>query len=60
MTEKMGKKHIQELKEMIQARKPQEPVEKVLVTFCARHAVSLDTCRKHYKQLVAKGEVNGK
>jgi ribosomal protein L20A (L18A) len=60
MTGKMGKQHIQELKEMIQAKKPQEPVEKVLVTFCARHAVSLGTCRKHYEQLVAKGEVNEK
>ena len=60
MTERMDKQHIQELKEMIQAKKPQEPVEKVLVAFCARHAVSLNTCRKHYEQLVAKGEVNGK
>ena len=60
MTEKMDKQHIQELKEMIQAKKPSEPVEKVLVTFCARHAVSLDTCRKYYEQLVAKGEVKEK
>ncbi|MCW4045143.1 MAG: hypothetical protein NWE94_06475 [Candidatus Bathyarchaeota archaeon] len=60
MTEKMDKEHIQELKEMIQAKKPQEPVEKVLVNFCARHAVSLDTCRKHYEKLVAEGEVKEK
>jgi hypothetical protein len=60
MTEKMDKQHIHELKEMLQAKKPRDPVEKVLVTFCERHAVSLDTCRKHYKQLVAKGEVKEK
>jgi hypothetical protein len=60
MTEKMDKQHIQELKEMIQAKKPQEPVEKVLITFCTRHAVSLDTCRKHYEKLVAKGEIKEK
>jgi hypothetical protein len=35
-------------------------VEKVLITFCTRHAVSLDTCRKHYEKLVAKGEVKEK
>jgi len=60
MTERMDKQHIQELKEMIQAKKPQEPVEKVLVAFCARHAVSLNTCRKHYEQLVAKSEIGEK
>ncbi len=60
MTEKMDKQHIQELKEMLQAKKPQEPVEKVLTTFCARHGVSLAACKKQYKQLVAKGEVKEK
>lgn len=56
----MDKQHIQELKEMVQTKKPQEPVEKVLITFCARHGVSLDACRKHYEQMVAKGEVKEK
>jgi hypothetical protein len=58
--EKMDKHHIKELKEMVQERKPEEPVEKVLVKFCERHAVSLDTCRKHYERLVAEGEVKEK
>lgn len=60
MAEKMDKQHIQELKKMIQEKEPKEPVEKVLVKFCERHAVSLDTCRKHYEKLVAKGEVKEK
>jgi len=60
MAEKMDKQHIQELKEMLQEKEPKEPVEKVLVKFCERHAVSLDTCRKHYEKLVAKGEVKEK
>jgi len=60
MIEKMDKQHIQELKKMIQEKEPQESVEKVLITFCARHAVSLDTCRKHYEKMVAKGEVKEK
>jgi hypothetical protein len=53
MTEK-DKHHIEELKEMIQEKKPQEPVEKVLTNFCSRHAVSMDTCKKYYEQIVAK------
>ena len=60
MDEKMNKHHIQELKEMIQEKEPKEPIEEVLVKFCERHAVSLDTCRKHYERLVAEGEVKEK
>lgn len=57
MSKKTDKRHINELKEMIQEKKPQEPVEKVMATFCERHAVSMSTCKKYYDQLVAKGEV---
>ena len=60
MGEKSDKNHIKELKEMIQEKKQNEPVENVLVKFCARHGVSLDTCRKYYKRLVEKGEIEEK
>ena len=60
MTKKKDKEHIEELKEMIQEKKPKEPVEKVLTKFCERHGVSMDTCKKYYEQLVAKGEVKEK
>jgi hypothetical protein len=60
MTKKKDKDHIEELKEMIQEKKPKESVEKVLTKFCERHGVSMDTCKKYYKQLVAKGEVKEK
>jgi predicted transcriptional regulator len=60
MGEKMDKQRISELKEMIQEKKRNEPVEKVLVKFCARHAVSLDTCRIYYNRLVEKGEIEEK
>jgi len=60
MGEKMDKQHIKELKEMIQEKKTEEPVENVLVKFCARHGVSLDTCRIHYNRLVEKGEIKEK
>jgi hypothetical protein len=52
MTDKMDKEHIQELKEMVKEKKPEEPVEEVLVKFCERHAVSLETCRLHYNRLL--------
>jgi ribosomal protein L20A (L18A) len=60
MTENRDKHHIKELKEMIQEKKTEEPVEEVLVKFCARHGVSLDTCRIYYSSLVEKGEIKEK
>jgi hypothetical protein len=60
MSKKMDKEHIQELKEMVQEKKPGEPVEKVLVKFCERHGVSLEACRVQYNRLVEKGEVEEK
>ncbi|MEM3000068.1 MAG: hypothetical protein QXV09_03460 [Candidatus Bathyarchaeia archaeon] len=57
MSKKGDKHHIEELKEMIQEKKPDEPVEKVLVKFCERHGVSMDTCRVYYKRLVKEGKV---
>jgi ribosomal protein L20A (L18A) len=55
--EKMDKQHIEELKEMIREKKTDEPVEEVLVKFCARHGVSLKTCRIYYSNLIQKGEI---
>ena len=60
MAEKMPKEKIRELKEMINEKAPNEPVEKVLVKFCERHAVSLNACRRYYEQMVDKGEVKEK
>ncbi len=57
MGETMDKNHVMKLKEMIQQKKSKESVEEVLVKFCARHGVSLDTCRMHYNHLVKKGEI---
>lgn len=60
MNEKINKKHVQELKEMVLGKKPEEPVEEVLAKFCSRHGVSLETCRIHYNNLVEKGEIKEK
>ena len=60
MDEEMDKHHKKELEEMIQEKNPTEPVESVLVKFCARHGISLDTCKRHYNTLVEKGEIKEK
>jgi ribosomal protein L20A (L18A) len=60
MGEKMDKQHVNELKKMVQEKDPKETVEKVLVKFCERHGVSLDTCRIHYNRLVERGEIKEK
>ncbi|MEM2081819.1 MAG: hypothetical protein QW744_06085 [Candidatus Bathyarchaeia archaeon] len=57
MSKKEDKHHIEELKEMIKEKKPDEPVEKVLAKFCERHGVSMGTCRVYYKRLVKEGHV---
>jgi hypothetical protein len=57
IAEKLPKEKIEELKEMIREKPDGEPVEKVLVNFCERHAVSLGTCRKYYEHLIEKGEI---
>ncbi len=54
IAEKMPKEKIEELRRMINEKPRDEPIEKVLVDFCERHAVSLGTCRKYYKRMVKK------
>ena len=60
MSDKIDEHMIQELKEKLKEKKPDEPVEKILTVFCERTGVSMDTCRVYYKQLVEKGEIKEK
>ncbi len=53
----MPKEKVKELKTMIHEKKSDKPIEKVLVDFCSRHAVSMNTCKKYYDRMVEKGEV---
>ena len=57
--EKGQNHYLKELKEMIRDE-PDEPVGKVLATFCQRHGVSMDQCRKYFDELVEKGEIEEK
>ena len=60
MKEKVSREKMKKLKEMIQDKNTEETMEQVLVKFCARSGVSLDTCRKYYQHLVTSGEVKEK
>ena len=60
MSDKTDKHMIQELKERLKEKKPDEPVEKILTVFCERTGVSMNTCRVYYKRLVEKGEIKEK
>jgi len=60
MIDKKDKHNMDLLKEMVTERKPDEPVEEVLSTFCQRQGVSMGTCRVYYKKLVDSGDVKEK
>jgi hypothetical protein len=45
---------------MVAQRKPGEPVEEVLATFCQRYGLPMETCRSFYDELVKKGEIKEK
>jgi len=54
----LNKQRIKKLKEIIQEKNLGETVEQVLIKFCARNGVSLDTCRRYYELLVESGEIS--
>ncbi len=60
LTDKLDKHKIQELREMIEQRAPDQPVEKVLAIFCERHALSPETCMYYYNLLVKEGVIKEK
>ena len=60
MSVKMDKHMVDELKETIKKKDPNEPIEKTLTIFCERTGISMDTCRVYYKQLEKKGEIKEK
>ncbi len=57
----VDKEHsLQALKDMIDERKPDEPVGEILTTFCQRYSLSIDSCRALYDELIKKGEIKEK
>jgi hypothetical protein len=60
MSEKLDKHKIQELREMVKEKSPNQPVEKVLAIFCERHSLTMNTCRYYYNALVENGDIKEK
>ena len=60
MSDKLDKHKIEELKEMVNKKTPNEPIEKLLAVFCERHSVTMGTCRYYYNLLVEKGDIKEK
>jgi len=56
----LDKEHSEELKDMVNNRKKGQPVEQVLTIFCERHGLAMADCRKHYDELVKKGQIKEK
>jgi len=60
MSDKLDKHKIQELREMVKEKSPDQPVEKVLAIFCERHGLTPGTCRYYYNLLVENGDIKEK
>ncbi len=60
MTDKLDKHKIQELREMVKEKDPNQPMEELLAIFCSRHGLSSGTCRYYYNILVENGDIKEK
>lgn len=60
MSNKLDKHKFEELEQMVREKNPDESVEEVLMAFCARHGLTMGTCRYYYNTLVNKGEIKEK
>jgi len=60
ISEKLDNHKIQELREMVKEKSPNQPVEKVLAIFCERHSLTMSTCRYYYNALVENGDIKEK
>jgi hypothetical protein len=57
MPQKIDKHLIDELKEKVKTKNPNDPVEKTLAMFCSKTGLSLETCNIYYNQLVKDGTI---
>ena len=60
MSDKLDKHKIQELREMIKEKDPNQSVEELLTIFCSRHGLSSGTCKYYYNILVENGDIKEK
>jgi hypothetical protein len=60
MSEKLDKHKIEELRQMVKEKDPQQPIEELLAIFCSRHGLSTGTCKYYYNVLVQSGDIKEK
>jgi len=60
MSEKLDKHKIQELRQMVKDKAPNQSVEELLTIFCSRHGLSSGTCKYYYNILVESGDIKEK
>ena len=60
MSDKIDKHKIEELKQMVKEKDPEQAIEQLLTVFCERHGVTMGTCRYYYNTLVERGEIKEK
>jgi len=60
MSDKLDKHKIQELREMVKEKNPNQSVEELLAIFCSRHGLSSGTCKYYYNILVENGSIKEK
>jgi len=60
MSKEISEHDIEQLRIMIESKKPNEPIEELLTIFCQRYGKSLDACHQIYQQLIEKGKIKEK
>jgi hypothetical protein len=57
MSKPTKEKALQNLKQMIERKPAEEPMEKIFVKFCKRTGVSMETCKEYYRILTETGKM---
>jgi len=60
MSDKPDKHKIEELRQIVKEKDPQQPIEELLAIFCSRHGLSTGSCRYYYNILVQSGDIKEK
>ena len=60
MSDILDKHKIQELREMIKEKDPNQSAEELLTIFCSRHGLSSGTCKYYYNILLENGDIKEK
>jgi hypothetical protein len=60
MSQKVDKDMLDELKQNLKDKKPDQPADKIIAVFCQKTGLTMDECRVYYKKLVKDGNIKEK